>query len=194
MTKEQLRYELTLLKQGLPAEQIEQQSKAVVRLVDQWPKYRAARRILFYCPVKREVQIQNLMAKAIGQGKSVYAPVCDIKSGTMKPAEVQSMNELSKGPYGILEPKSSPNRLARRRTLDILLVPGLGFDKKGNRLGRGKGYYDKFLRRWAGKGMKVGIAFRQQVIPAVPVGPTDVSMDYIAYPGGIVRCRKRGKK
>ena len=192
-TKEVFRRRLTLVKQGLPEGQIARQSRAVVRLLEKWPRYRAAKAVFFYCPLKREVQIQKLMAAAIAEGKKVFLPVCNPQRGTMKAAALRSLKDLRKGPYGILQPKPSGHRPVRHEDLDILLVPGLGFDKKGNRLGRGKGYYDKFLRSWAGEGVKVWIGFRAQILPAVPVGPRDVPMDYICHSGGILRAARRKK-
>jgi 5-formyltetrahydrofolate cyclo-ligase len=71
------------------------------------------------------------------------------------------------------------------------MVPGLAFDSQGNRLGRGKGYYDRFLCRRGIRTVKVGLALSQQVFPRVPAGRKDVRMDYLATPQGIKRCRGR---
>ena len=193
-TKEQWRQKLILIKMALSSHEISNQSRAVVRRLEKWPRFRSAQGVLFYCPLKREVQIQKLMAKALRNGKTVCVPVCGTKRSTMKAAVVQSGRALRRGPYGILQPKPSKALAVKAGILDMLFIPGLGFDLKGNRLGRGKGYYDKFLTRSSGKAIKVGLAFNEQIVGKIPVGPRDVAMDYVAFPGGILRCKTKVKK
>jgi len=85
--------------------------------------------------------------------------------------------KLQKGPYGILEP------VARKRiplkNLDAVIVPGLAFDKKGMRLGRGKGYYDRFLNTLPERVMSIGLAFRFQILPSVPSLSHDMGVNRI---------------
>jgi 5-formyltetrahydrofolate cyclo-ligase len=81
---------------------------------------------------------------------------------------------MRKGPYGVVEP--AVKRPARIRDLSLVVVPGLAFDKKGNRLGRGKGYYDRFLSRLCADTPVFGLAFDSQILPSVPTLPHDISV------------------
>ena len=189
-TKERLRKKIAAIQDDLPSSHVAKQSRAIVRHLGLWALYRKARSVLFYAPLKKEAQIKRLIVRALGQRKKVVLPVCDKKSGTMKPYALRSMEELARGSYGILQPPRISKRLVKPRTLDLLLVPGLAFDARGNRLGRGKGHYDQFLKRYAGKAVKVGVTLAEQIVPKVPVNGRDVPMDYLAHAGGIIRCHR----
>ena len=175
--KQRLREKMASAKVDLPGGHVARQSRAVVRHLSLWPLYRQAKSVLFYAPLKKEVQIQRLIARALKQSKKVAFPLCDKKTGTMKPYAVQSTRELSTGSFGILQPPPMAKRLVKPGALDLLVIPGQAFDTRGNRLGRGKGYYDKFLKRYAGKAVKVGVALAEQIVRRVPVNRCDIPMD-----------------
>jgi len=93
---------------------------------------------------------------------------------------------LAPGAFGILEPTSGQSVEASE--LDLVLVPARAFDRKnGNRLGRGKGYYDRLLERLSPRAFKCGIAFDCQILPTLPISPHDVPVDAVVTESGILR-------
>jgi len=101
--------------------------------------------------------------------------------------EVASADDLEAGSFGIFEPRDSC--LVRENTWDLVLVPGLAFDATGARLGRGKGYYDRFLSEQSR--VLIGVCFQEQVVAKVPVHASDVSVQFLATPDGIFPCVPR---
>lgn len=92
--------------------------------------------------------------------------------------EVVDTKELMPGSYGILEPPFDQKRVGPPENLDLVVIPGIGFDHEGGRLGRGEGYFDRFLRE-AKKAYKIGLAFRCQVVERIPQTVDDVTLDEI---------------
>lgn len=83
------------------------------------------------------------------------------------------------GPYGVSEP--AIKRFINLKDLDLVVVPGLAFDKKGNRLGRGKGCYDFFLKKLSKKTISIGLAFNFQILPTLPTTKRDISVDKVLF-------------
>jgi 5-formyltetrahydrofolate cyclo-ligase len=106
-------------------------------------------------------------------GKKVAVPVIRGEDKLIASLLKNSDNALSPGPYGILQPRES--RELSLEEIDLVIVPGVAFDKKGNRLGRGRGYYDRFLKDLTLRGIpSVGIAFDFQVVDNIPTLPHDL--------------------
>ncbi len=192
-TKQQVRDAISHRKKEMTAAQAAAQSRRVMRRLAAWQPFLRAETVLFYSPLAREVQLSWLWRKAWKAGKTVCFPAC-AAGGSLTAYKVASAKEMKKGPYGNLEP--CPLRLNKISVgrIDVMLIPGLAFDRKGRRLGRGRGYYDRFLSRAASKTLKVGIAFRNQLVKRVPVNRWDIPMDCIAHPDGIVDCKKKKSK
>ena len=90
------------------------------------------------------------------------------------------LNErLIKGPYGVRQPSARTGVSLSK--LDVVVVPGVAFDRRGNRLGRGKGYYDRFLKKLPKKTHRIGLAFDFQILPAMPVSRHDLGVDKVLF-------------
>ena len=128
-----------------------------------------------------EVETGPIIKKAFSLGKKVVLPVTMVREKRMKPVRLRDFeHDLRKGPYGIYEPKESKSRKAVRiKDIDLVIVPGLAFDRKNNRLGHGKGYYDCFLRRLPERTPKIGLGFRFQLLKNIPTTGTDFSLTKI---------------
>lgn len=98
--------------------------------------------------------------------------------------QVRSRSELSPASYGIREPAT--HLPSAGSEFDLILVPGLAFDPGGGRLGRGKGFYDRFLA--GARGPRAGVCFDDQIVDQVPVEPHDLRMDFVVTPSAIYRC------
>lgn len=121
-----------------------------------------AKTILFYLSFNGEVETQRMIEKAISLGKKVAAPFIDRRNKKLLPALIDDCGlSLVMGPYGICEPRH--RRIVPTNTIDLIIVPALAFDVRGNRIGRGKGYYDRFLYALSRPIPTVGLAFNFQV-------------------------------
>lgn len=100
-------------------------------------------------------------------------------------AQIHSFVDLTKGRFHILEPLSSLPSLSNLDLLDLLVIPGLGFDKNGNRLGRGKGYFDSFLKSIGSHTLTLGLSYDAQLVESIPMEHQDKPVHYVVTPGKI---------
>ncbi|PIW68787.1 MAG: 5-formyltetrahydrofolate cyclo-ligase, partial [Candidatus Omnitrophica bacterium CG12_big_fil_rev_8_21_14_0_65_42_8] len=115
-----------------------------------------------------EVETGPIIKKALVMGKKVVLPVTLVRDKNIKPVYLEDIRKLGKGPYGIYEPRGPLNKKpAALKDIDLVVVPGVAFDKNHNRIGRGKGYYDNFLRRFPKGRSKIGLGFRFQLLDKV---------------------------
>jgi 5-formyltetrahydrofolate cyclo-ligase len=139
-----------------------------------------ARSVLLFAPLVDEPDIRPLLAAALASGKTVALPSFLTGTNTYTARRIiDPARDLVVGRFGIQEPAAVSPEMALNQ-LDLVLVPGVAFDTRGNRLGRGKGFYDRLL---AGvRGTKCGVAFDEQIVDAVPVGPQDIPLNCIVTP------------
>ena len=146
------------------------------------PEYQAARTVLFYVDVRSEVRTRQSLPAALTHGKKIVVPWCNAR-GELELFHLQAMDELALGMYKILEPRPElrdrPEKHVGPRELDLVMVPGVAFDRTGARMGHGKGYYDKLLQHARPDAPLVALAFECQLFPEIPVAPHDVFMDRI---------------
>jgi 5-formyltetrahydrofolate cyclo-ligase len=116
------------------------------------------------------------------QGKKIIVPWCNTQ-GELELFHLENMEELAVGMYKILEPKAEPRTLAAKQVhaedLDLIMVPGVAFDRRGARMGHGKGYYDKLLQHARLDAPLMALAFECQLFPEIPMAPHDIFMDRI---------------
>jgi 5-formyltetrahydrofolate cyclo-ligase len=138
-----------------------------------------AKCIMFYVSKGTgEVETGPIIKKALKMGKRVALPVTVVRERTIKPVYVKNAGEpLKKGPYGIYEPVvSKDKRPVRLKDIDLVIVPGLAFDERNNRLGRGQGYYDNFLKYLPCDTPKIGLGFRFQLFKKIPATKKDIPL------------------
>jgi 5-formyltetrahydrofolate cyclo-ligase len=154
------------------------------------PEYAAARTVMFYVDVRSEVRTRHSLPEALGQGKRIVVPWC--LNGELELFHLESMDELAVGAYRILEPKPELREAAAKRLkpeeLDLVMVPGVAFDRTGARMGHGFGYYDKLLQHARPDAPLVALAFECQLFDSIPTQAHDIFMDRIitekaVYPG-----------
>ena len=142
--------------------------------------WREARSVLFYAPLPHELDVWALMEKALAGGKTVGLPRFEAETGSYIPCSIENLaRDLQEGRYGIREPAGRCGRLAING-LDLILAPGVAFDMRGCRLGRGKGHYDRLLA--AARGQVCGVVFDEQIVQEVPAEPHDVFVNCILTP------------
>ncbi len=141
--------------------------------------WREARHIALYLPNDGEVDLSALIDRACGEQKTLYLPV--LRGHSLRFAPVTPRTRLRLNRFGIPEPALPPSQLRDARRLDLILMPLVGFDEKGNRLGMGGGFYDRSLAFMHGEARRphprlVGVAFERQRLPALPHAPWDVPL------------------
>ncbi|MFM2094685.1 MAG: hypothetical protein RIS70_1809 [Planctomycetota bacterium] len=154
------------------------------------PEFAKATTVMFYVDVRSEVRTRQHLPEALASGKRIVIPYC--VDGELELFHLESMDELSLGMYRILEPKPELRAVASKRVqieeLDLIMVPGVAFDRRGGRSGHGKGYYDKLLEHARPDTPLVALAFECQMFDEVPMQDHDVFMDKViteaaVYPG-----------
>jgi len=172
------KYYLKLLKEQNKQE-CERKSRMIAEQFWQLPAIGKARSILFYASMPGEVDTLAMIEKAIFLGKRVALPIVEKNKGKLIPTVILSMEDVHKGTYGIAEPHSDPDKALALKDIDAVIVPGLAFDRCNNRLGRGAGYYDRFLSTLPKTVTTVGLAFDFQLTESLPVEAHDVRLGQI---------------
>lgn len=137
--------------------------------------FQRAESVMFYVSKDYEVNTREMIEEARKLGKRVVVPVAKPrKKGLILSEITDPKNQLHKGPFGIDEPKPEYIKAVSIKDIDVLVVPGIAFDKKGNRIGHGVGYFDRFLRCLPEKIPTIGLAFKFQLVKRIKTLPWDV--------------------
>jgi 5-formyltetrahydrofolate cyclo-ligase len=145
------------------------------------PEYQSARTVLYYVDVRSEVRTRYYLPIALGHDKRIVVPYC--VEGELELFLLTRMDQLATGAFRILEPQTELRGLAANRVaveeLDLIIVPGVAFDRQGGRLGHGFGYYDKLLQHARPDTPLVALGFECQLFEQVPMQAHDIYMDRV---------------
>ena len=130
--------------------------------------FQGAKTVLFYASIEGEVDTFVMVEQALRLKKIVALPLVRKEEKQIIPIVIHTVGELKQGAYGILEPPDSAERVIAPEEIDLAVVPGVAFDRSNNRLGRGMGYYDRFLSQLPLKTPIVGLAYDFQVVDSIP--------------------------
>jgi 5-formyltetrahydrofolate cyclo-ligase len=166
-SKQELRQLILDLIKGQKEEVRLFKSRVIFEKVTALPVFRSARTILFYASFRGEVDTFALMQRAMDLKKRVALPLIRKEEQQIVPMLIKSLTELKSGPYGIQEPPDMPQNRLNADELDLVVVPGVAFDRQNNRLGRGAGYYDRFLSTLSVTTPTIGLAYDLQVVDAL---------------------------
>lgn len=178
MTKAEVRKEIL----EKLAEQDSKQKKESDRIIKEkllsFPEFKKANAIAFYVSMENEVDTKALIDEALATGKKVVVPVIagdDLEFYSI----ADRLADLAEGPYGILQPDIDRTKPFIKKEIDLVIVPGVAFDKDGKRLGRGRGFYDRFLKTLPRRAKKIALAYDLQIVENLPVMPHDVPVDKV---------------
>ena len=164
-----------------------EKAKAIEKRLFSFSDFQKGQVIMFFVGMADEVDTRNMVARALNVGKTVALPRTYIKSGSFKAFEIKSLVELVPGTYGILEPPETlPIAPAR---IDFIVVPARAYDRRGNRLGRGKGFYDRFLAEKDLTAVRCGVAFDCQIFSHLAHSQFDEPVDIIITESEVIRCK-----
>lgn len=174
LNKRELRQIVRQRKREFSQQQLAEFSLAVIRRLETEPHFAKAKTVMLYCSLPDEVDTMPLLRNTIG--KTILLPKVTSDT-TMEIRLYESEKDLAEGAFHIMEPRGP--LFTDYGKIDVAVVPGMAFDEKGNRLGRGKGYYDRFLSQLPPCIYKIGVCFDFQKFDAIPSEATDVTMDLI---------------
>lgn len=160
--------------------------KKIVQKIAALPTFKKAKNILFYLPIHGEVDLSGLFDKF--QQKKNFA-LARIKGKTLQLHKIKNLDHTSKNRYKIPEPHEHLTKIDPKK-IELWLIPGLVFDKNGNRIGYGKGFFDRLLPKT--KGVKIGIAYEFQIVKNIPGETHDIPMDMIVTEKRSLKVRRQG--
>lgn len=172
--KKEIRLSMHALKKMIPEEDKQSNSNAVFSAIEKMDVFKKAQTILFYWSISSELPTHDYLNKWKNSGKKVFLPA--IKGNELHVKQFIDKGSLGEGSLGISEPQSE-NYTGK---MDLIIVPGVAFDQQKNRMGRGKGYYDRFLK--SQKGTIIGVGYDCQLLEEIPTYWGDVKMDVIITP------------
>lgn len=175
MEKETLRKLMKERRKALTDREIAEKSAAVQKKLFSLPEFANAKTVMTYISAFREVSTDGIINRLFECKKRVAVPVSNTDSITLTPSYISGTAELVRGAYGIKEP--SVIRECTVSDIDIIIVPGIAFDVRKNRMGFGKGYYDRLL--YGSDAIKIGLCYDFQLLDIIPSDKHDIPMDII---------------
>jgi 5-formyltetrahydrofolate cyclo-ligase len=167
-----------------PAARSAASAQLCARLTEQ-SFWKNAATILFFAPLPDELDVWPLLEQFLAAGKICALPFFDSVTQAYSARRVQNLTtDIAIGKFGVREPASGCPEIPLEK-FDLILVPGVAFDWNGNRLGRGRGFYDRLLAKTGG--LKCGVGYDFQLIGKVPAEPHDAKVNFVVTPG---RCLK----
>lgn len=194
MTKQEIRSEISYKKSLLTRKEIDERSLILADKFCALDEYKNTKCIFAYVSYNQEVNTKYIIEKAWADGKRVAVPKTLASGNTlnkngkvipdyMEFIYIDSFDELEDGYVGIKEPCFDEKKVAQEKDV-LILMPGLAFDKEGNRIGYGGGFYDKYLSsHYDMKFTKVALCFEFQFFDSIPIDPHDEKMDFVLTQG-----------
>ncbi|MEF8848329.1 MAG: 5-formyltetrahydrofolate cyclo-ligase, partial [Candidatus Thermoplasmatota archaeon] len=185
--KKKIRRDIYEKRKQLSRKEILKKSKNIKYKLFNLTKFAKSETILFYVSYDNEVFTHNIIKEAISSGKKTVVPIVDKERHRLMLSVLESWNDLQPGSYGVLEPKKNCLQKISPKEINLIIVPGVGFDKKGNRLGHGEGYYDRLLSKTYDT-LSIGLAFETQIIENIPIDTHDEPVDIIITEKRVIKC------
>lgn len=184
--KKELRTKLRSVMASVPPEVIQERSRAAARHLFHEPEYKGCEIMMVYLSLPQEADTTAIVLQAWQDHKKIVAPQVSWESRQMIPIEIKNLDEdVASNQLGLREPiRGQPIPI---QLIDLVIVPGLAFDPFGNRLGRGRGFYDRFLAKPEFKGRACGFSLEEQLVGSIPAGPHDMKVHMLATEKGIRR-------
>jgi 5-formyltetrahydrofolate cyclo-ligase len=180
MSKVALRAEARARLRALSAADRARAGERIAEHVWTLPRLSGARAILLYASLPEEVPTDSIAREALRRGIVVSYPRCLPETRLMTLHALETLEELREaGSYGIREPDAACPRL-QLRDIDVVMVPGLAWDRRGGRLGRGAGYYDRLFADPDCRAFRCGLFFAAQEFEELPTDPWDVPLQAVA--------------
>jgi 5-formyltetrahydrofolate cyclo-ligase len=188
--KKELRKKILALRDGLPAEERRKKSASIHRSLFSLPEFVAAQSVAFFVSFKSEVLTESMIREALALSKAVAVPTTDLTNRRLLFSRIMDYTgDLAPGTWGIREPQPDRVSPVALEELDLVITPGAVFDRWGQRIGYGGGFYDGLLKSFHKP--SVALAYAVQVVEEVPaVSGHDEPVDIIITEEGVIRCTR----
>jgi len=179
-TKADIRKEILDIRNNLDINEAVNKSSIIIDKLKNTDEYKNSTNIMVYMDFKNEVNTKIFIQEALSEGKKIIIPYTDMKNIEIIPVEIKDFSDLVMCKFGYLEPKKEKiDNPYDVKLIDLVVVPGVVFDKNKNRVGFGKGYYDRLLINRKNSCKAVALAYEFQVLEEVPANEHDIKMDMI---------------
>lgn len=180
MDKKEVRNVMSKRRKSMSEQEVSHKSKTIIEKVMNTEEFKKSKNLMVFLSFDNEVYTFDLIDKAMDMGKKVVVPYTVKDTYEIIPTLLKNIEEdLEVSSYGYLEPKKEKITTVQEEDIDLTIVPGLAFDKDMNRIGFGKGYYDRYLAKTRKDSKNMAIAYEYQVLEEIPHDDYDVKMDYI---------------
>jgi 5-formyltetrahydrofolate cyclo-ligase len=187
--KEKQRKSFLEKRDALSLEEIMEKSEKIKAKFFSLKEVWKAKKIMAYVSFKSEVRTREIILELLKRKKRVIVPLIDFKKKEIYLSELKDFQkELIPNKLGIFQPARKFFRPFKAKELDLVVVPGIAFDEKGNRIGFGKGYYDKFLSKLPKRVKVIGLAFEEQIGKKILTEKHDVRMHKIITEKRVIEC------
>ncbi len=175
MNKKILREKYLNIRKNINKENKQKYDNDIFNKVINLQEYKESKLVLIYVSLKYEADTFNLINYSLNTNKKVAVPKC--KGDNIIFYEIKNLKDLEEGSFGILEPKT--NKSITDFNNSICIIPGVAFDKQNNRIGYGKGFYDRFLKNY--KGIKIGLTYKECICDKIDNDINDIKLDKVIF-------------
>lgn len=178
--KEQVRKTLIAKRSSLSDEEVREKSRIITERLIRSEFFKNSKSVLAYMNKGKEVGTEELIKCCLSEGKAVCLPLVLREQSKLEIYRIYDLSkDLRQGVFGIREPIALPENRVDIFKIDIVVIPGVGFDEEKNRIGYGKGFYDRFLKQLNPGTLKIALAFDCQMLKELPADSLDIKMDII---------------
>ncbi len=185
-----IRKKVLTFRESLSPEEVHKKSNDIFEKLINTPMYINSNNIFTYMNFRNEVKTNIIIDHALLNNKNIYIPLCNDSIKGLVLCKMNDWNYLKPNKMGILEPVKETIEIANRKLIDMAIVPGAVFDRCGNRIGYGAGYYDRFFFSLKNDICKIALCYSFQVVESISPSSHDVPMDYIITENEIIECKK----
>ncbi|MBA4348759.1 MAG: 5-formyltetrahydrofolate cyclo-ligase [Thermodesulfovibrio sp.] len=186
MNKKEIRKEVLFRRSSITGKLKRSKDKTIEERLLNLSEFQNARAILFYASFRSEVDTFNLINYCLGKNITAALPKVDAATNDLKLYKIKNIDELASGYCGIPEPFASADRKMNIEDMDLIIVPGVAFDELCNRLGYGKGFYDRLLTKKLCP--VIALSYEEQILPSIPSQMHDIKIDKIITDKRIIEC------
>lgn len=185
--KNQLRKQYKQIRQQLTIEQVEKNSYAIAKQLFETDFWKQSNTVMLYLSFQNEVMTDLIYTRGWQDGKTMLTPICSPTNGIMTMSVLSSFDQLVLNRYGIRELPEPLQQIVAPETIDLCLIPGIAFDRYGNRLGFGSGYYDRYLAKVSSTVPRIALLHSCQISEEkLPTNQFDLPMQYMLTEHGLV--------
>ena len=176
----------------LTKQEVKEKSKKIIDNLKSLKEFQSAKNMVFYVSFGNEVDTHEIIKELLAnKEKTVIVPYVLKNYPILQLSELKNFDELEEKTFGILEPRELYIREFSIKKIDLVILPGVVFDKDGCRIGYGFGYYDRFLKKLEKHVKKISLAFELQIVNEIPKEKYDVPVDFVVTEKRVIRCNAK---